>query len=362
MPAAQLLIVDDEPMVRELLGSYLAENGYACETAASAEEAWERLTRGGVDLVISDLHMPGGTGMDLLTRVAERYPDVGFLMATAAPETRTAVQAMRTGASDFLLKPLDLKNVLATVGETLQRQRQRAAALARRQELEQLLTERTQQLGSALLQVQQASADTLQALAMALDVRARDVAGHSLRVSRYGVELARRMGYSDQDLARIEYASYLHDIGKLGIPDAILNKPAKLNEQELAVMRSHVQIGFDLVTQVQSLASAADLVLTHQEHFDGSGYPRGLAGEEIPLDARIFAVADAFDAMTSDRPYRRALSYDHARREIICQSGRQFDPAVVEAFIEISPERWRELRANTDVAIAAPAPALAARG
>ncbi|MGH9479316.1 MAG: HD domain-containing phosphohydrolase [Terriglobales bacterium] len=355
-PAAQLLIVDDEPMVRELLCSYLSGNGYACDTAASVDEAWARLDRGGIDLVISDLHMPGGTGMELLARVAERYPEVGFLMATAAPETRTAVQAMRTGASDFLMKPLDLKDVLATVGETVQRQRQRAAVAARRQELERLLTERTQQLGSALLQVQQASADTLQALAMALDVRARDVAGHSLRVSRYGVELARRMGYSDQDLARIEYASYLHDIGKLGIPDAILNKPAKLNEQELEVMRSHVQIGFDLVTQVQSLASAADLVLTHQEHFDGRGYPRGLAGEQIPLDARIFAVADAFDAMTSDRPYRRALSYEHARREIASQSGRQFDPAVAEAFLAIPAERWRDLRAETDMPTAAAGP------
>ena len=345
--SAHLLVVDDEPMIRELLCSYLEDSGYACHASGSVDEALARLSEGDIDLIISDLHMPGRTGLELLEAVGARFPRTAFLMATAAPDTKMAVQAMRNGAADFLVKPLDLKQVLATVQEALARRRQRSEAEQHLLEMERLLDERTQQLGFALRQVQQASAETLQALAMALDVRARDVAGHSLRVSRYGVELAARMGYSAQELARIEHASYLHDIGKLGIPDAILNKPAALNPSELEIMRSHVQIGFDLVTQVHSLASAADLVLAHQEHYDGKGYPRGLAGDEIPRDARIFAVADAFDAMTSDRPYRRALSFAEAHREIVRQSGRQFDPAVVEAFLSVPMERWLELQRET---------------
>lgn len=348
--SARLLVVDDEPMIRELLCSYLGDSGFACDASASVDEALARLSQGGIDLVISDLHMPGRTGLELLQAMGERFPHTAFLMATAAPDTKVAVQAMRNGAADFLVKPLDLKQVLATVRDALARQRQRSESEQHVADMERLLDERTQQLGFALHQVRQASAETLQALAMALDVRARDVAGHSLRVSRYGVELAARMGYNPEELARIEHASYLHDIGKLGIPDAILNKPSALTASELEIMRTHVQIGFELVTQVQSLAPAADLVLAHQEHFDGNGYPRGLAGEEIPRDARIFAVADAFDAMTSDRPYRRALSFDEARTEIMRQSGRQFDPAVVAAFLDIPRQRWLELQhsAGTD--------------
>jgi response regulator RpfG family c-di-GMP phosphodiesterase len=341
---AKLLVVDDEPMIRDLLCAYLEDNGFVCESSGSVDEALGTLAGGDIDLVISDLHMPGRTGLELLQAIGIKHPKTAFLMATAAPDTKTAVQAMRQGAADFLVKPLDLKQVLITVRQALDRRRQIEAAETRQREMEQLLAERTQQLGFALQQAQKASAETLQALAMALDVRARDVAGHSLRVSRYGVEIAARMGYSAEELAHIEHASYLHDIGKLGIPDAILNKPAALSPEEREIMRTHVQIGFDLVNQVQSLATAAELVLTHQERFDGSGYPRGLAGDAIPRDARIFAVADALDAMTSDRPYRRAMSWNEARTEIITQSGRQFDPTVVEAFLSIPLSRWIELQ------------------
>lgn len=353
----RLLVVDDEPLVRELLCSYLADHGFLCSPSPSAADALEKLAQEGYDLVISDLHMPGGTGLDLLHAAREKYPRLAFLMATAAPDAQTAVEVMRTGAADFLIKPLDLKRVLAAVRqaleqrtENLERQRLLAEAERSRAELERLLRERTQQLGQALQQARQASGETMQALAIALDLRARDVAGHSMRVSRYGAELARQLGYSSEELSHFEHASYLHDIGKLGIPDAILNKPGPLNEQELAIMRTHVQIGFELVSQVHSLSPAADLVLAHQEHYDGRGYPRGLAGDDIPRDARVFAVADALDAMTSDRPYRSRISFAEARREIMRQSGRQFDPQVVEAFLAIPPERWTQIQAETEAA------------
>ncbi|HWG36226.1 MAG TPA: HD domain-containing phosphohydrolase [Terriglobales bacterium] len=346
---ARLLVVDDEPMIRDLLCSYLSDHGFACESSGSVDEALRCLARNTIDLVISDLHMPGRTGLELLEAMGKQHPHIGFLMATAAPDTQSAVRAMRNGAADFLVKPLDLKQVLARVRETLARLRQNAEAERHRIEMERLLAERTQQLGFALRQVQQASAETLHALSIALDVRARDVAGHSLRVSRYGVELATKLGYNREELSRIEFASYLHDIGKLGVPDAILNKPAALSDTEIEVMRSHVQIGFDLVSQVPSLAAAGELVLAHQEHYDGTGYPRGLAGDAIPRDARIFAVADALDAMTSDRPYRKSMGWSEARNEIVRQSGRQFDPKVVEAFLSIPMERWLEIQNQREV-------------
>ncbi|MGH9465923.1 MAG: HD-GYP domain-containing protein, partial [Terriglobales bacterium] len=293
----------------------------------------------------SDLHMPGRNGLELLEAIESKHPQTAFLMATAAPDTRTAVQAMREGAADFLVKPLDLHQVLQTVRATLARRRAAAAEAERQQQAEAMLAERTRQLGLALEQLQAVSNETLRAVAMTLDVRAHDIAGHCLRVSRYALELATHMGYRAAELERLEHASYLHDIGKLGIPDAILNKPAALDADEQTVMRSHVQIGYEMVTQVPSLAEAAELVLAHQEHYDGSGYPRGLKGDAIPLDARIFAVADTLDAMTSDRPYRRALSWEQARDEILRQSGKQFDPAVVQAFSGISLDRWRQLQA-----------------
>ncbi|MGH9482637.1 MAG: response regulator, partial [Terriglobales bacterium] len=176
---ARLLVVDDEPMVRELLCSYLGENGFECLGSGGVEDALRCLASGRIDLIISDLHMPGRTGLELLEAVGVSYPETAFLMATAAPDTRVAIEAMRNGAADFLLKPLDLKHVLATVREALERQRARLAVERRRREVERLLAERTEQLSFALRQLQQASAETLQALAMAVDVRAHDVAGHS---------------------------------------------------------------------------------------------------------------------------------------------------------------------------------------
>jgi len=344
--SASILVVDDEPMIRDLLCSYLSAHGYVCDSRDSAEAALDRLQVQEYDLIISDLHMPGAGGLHLLRETRPRYPDTSFLIATAAPDMHTAIEAMRHGAVDFFIKPLDLKKILGAVESAVRRRRNALALRQERERAEQALAERTSQLGAALNQLRAATNDTLQALAMALDLRARDIAGHSVRVSRYGAELALQMGYSASELARFEQASYLHDIGKLGIPDAILNKPAALSPDELQVMRSHVQIGFDLIKQVQSLAPAAELVLSHQEHYDGNGYPRGLSGEAIPRDARIFAVADALDAMTSDRPYRRALTWQDAHHEIVTQSGRQFDPAVVEAFVSIPIERWRELQSS----------------
>jgi putative nucleotidyltransferase with HDIG domain len=186
----------------------------------------------------------------------------------------------------------------------------------------------------------------LEALAAALDLRDNETAGHSRRVTLYALEIARRCNFSADELKQLERGAYLHDIGKIGIPDLILLKPGKLTREETAVMKTHVRIGYELMSRVAFLASASQIVLTHQECFDGSGYPQGLRGEEIPLGARIFSIADTLDAMMSDRPYRQGRSYEVARAEIQREAGKQFDPQVVAIFLEIPEETWITIRSE----------------
>jgi putative nucleotidyltransferase with HDIG domain len=210
--------------------------------------------------------------------------------------------------------------------------------------LEDMVKQRTKQLQSALRRIEQTYDDTLEALAAALDLRDNDTAGHSLRVTGYCLEMSKAIGCSGEQLKHIVRGAYLHDIGKIGIPDAILLKPGKLTPDERKLMESHARVGYELVSRIVFLAPAAEIVLTHQERYDGTGYPQGLVGEEIPLGARIFAVADTLDAMTTDRPYRRALPFEAARAEIIRESTRQFDPEVVRVFLSIPEKVWEDIR------------------
>ena len=213
-----------------------------------------------------------------------------------------------------------------------------------RSRLEQMVEHRSTDAQAALRHIEVTYDDTLQALGAALDLRDNETAGHSRRVTRYCLEMARRMGYKDADLKSLERGSYLHDIGKIGIPDSVLLKPGALDAQERKVMESHVGIGYKLVNHISFLSDSAELVLCHQERFDGTGYPRGLKGPEIPLGARIFSVADTLDAMTSDRPYRSAMPFAEARAEIVHGSGTQFDPIVVAAFLATPEDTWEEIR------------------
>jgi len=215
-----------------------------------------------------------------------------------------------------------------------------------RRNLEKLVEERTAELKVALEKVEQSYDDTLEALGGALDLKDAETEGHCRRVTAFTIAIAKAMKVSPQLLPQIARAAFLHDIGKMAIPDQILRKPGPLTPEEREVMRTHCKIGYNMVSQIPFLKEAAEIVLSHQEHFDGTGYPRGLKGEEIPLGARIFAVADALDAMISDRPYRKALSVTHAREEIQRCSGTQFDPVVVKMFLSMPDELWSELREN----------------
>jgi response regulator RpfG family c-di-GMP phosphodiesterase len=265
-------------------------------------------------------------------------------MATGVNGTNIGVQAMKEGADDYVLKPFHLDAVVASVRRALDKKRLELEVDNYRQNLEQMVKDRTKQLQAAMKRIEMTYDETLEALGAALDLRDNETAGHSRRVTRYCLEMARAINSPAEALKHIERGAYLHDIGKIGIPDSILLKPGKLTEEEMAVMQTHARIGYDLVSRVAFLAPAAEIVLTHQERFDGTGYPQGLHGEEIPLGARIFAVADTLDAMTSDRPYRRALPFESARAEITREAGRQFDPEVTQVFLSLADDIWERVR------------------
>jgi putative nucleotidyltransferase with HDIG domain len=341
--ATRVLAVDDEPAACKLLSVILGPPDFHCITANSGGEALGCLQRQPFDAVISDLHMPGMSGMEFLAQVRRAYPHVAFLVTTGVDDLDVGVEAMRSGADDYLVKPLRETAVLASVQSAIHKRQLEEQVESYRQHLEDMVADRTTQLREALYQVERSYETTLQALGAAIDLRDSETAGHSRRVCRYSVEMARAMGWSHRQLAVLARGAYLHDIGKLGIPDRILLKPAALTDEERKLMQVHSEVGFDLVKDIPFLAEAAEIVLTHHERYDGSGYPRGLKAEEILLGARVFGVADTLDAITSDRPYRRASSFEIASDTIRREAGRLFDPEVVAVFLDIPNDTWRAI-------------------
>src|SRR5208283_1209514 len=344
--AARVLAVDDESSACKLLSLILGPPAFRCATARNGEEALVTLQRERFDAVISDLNMPGIGGMELLTQVRDRYPQMAFLVTTGVDDVDVGVRAMRCGADDYLVKPLREDAVVASLERALHKRRLEQQVETYRQRLEEMVAERTAQLQAALQQIERSYEETLQALGAAIDLRDHETAGHSRRVCRYSLELARAMGWSEEQLGNLARGAYLHDIGKLGVRDSILLKPGPLTEEERKLMQQHSQKGFDLVKDIPFLADAAEIILSHHERYDGGGYPRGLKAEEILLSARIFAVADTLDAITSDRPYRRAASFEVARETIRHLSGAQFDPRVVSVFLDIPKETWPAIARN----------------
>jgi putative nucleotidyltransferase with HDIG domain len=336
----RVLAVDDERAASKLITIMLRPPAFHCTAASSGAEALEALQTERFDAVISDLQMPGISGLELLAEVRRSYPHIAFLVTTGVDDVDVGVQAMRSGADDYLVKPLHENAVLASLESALHKRRLERQVEDYRQHLEEMVATRTVQLREALHQIERSYEDTLQALGAAIDLRDNETAGHSQRVSRYSLALARTLGWSEDQLGSLARGAYLHDIGKLGIPDGILLKPGPLTPAERTLMQRHAQIGFDLIADIAFLTDAAEIVLTHHERYDGSGYPHGTKGDEILLSARIFAVADSFDAITSDRPYRRASSFASGREIIRQCSGIQFDPNVVAAFLSIPEETW----------------------
>lgn len=340
---ARVLIVDDEPEIRELLCDLLSFD-YSCAAVPSAEEALELLAGERFDLVISDITMSGMSGLEMIPHVVAISPETVVLMISGMQTIESAIEALRLGAFDYIMKPFDLRQVEAAVKRALEHYELREAKRRYENHLEELVEQRTVELDQALLSLEDAYRSTLKALTAALETRDAETHGHSERVVTFSLRLGRELGLDKAQMTALEFGSLLHDIGKIGVPDAILRKPAKLDEAEWAKMREHPLHGQAILREIEFLAGASRVVAQHHERWDGAGYPLGLRGEEIDLNARIFAVADAFDAMISDRVYRRGRSYEAAAEELDTWSGRQFDPQVVAAFHRVAPEDWEELR------------------
>ena len=340
-----ILVVDDDPSVRHVISSVLREEGYTVRAAASAEQALELLRASGdVPTVLSDLKMPGHDGIWLLDQILQRHPHAAVVMLTGYGDTENAVECLKRGAADYLLKPPRITDLVRAI-ERAQSRRKLAIARNRYHEgLAHRVREKTLEITEALRRTADAYTSTLSALVAALDAREHETSDHSQRVVRYTMAIARRMGIAGEQVDRIARGALLHDIGKIGVPDSILLKAGPLTPSEWIEMRKHPEIGHQILQSIAFLASAADIVLAHQERWDGGGYPRGLSGTQIPLGARIFAIADTLDAMTSDRPYRRGVSYDEARAEIARCSGTQFDPVCVDAFLAVPVVELVELR------------------
>src|SRR5690242_4152835 len=349
MATERILVVDDEEPIREIISSMLSAAGYKTRQAASGMEALAILNSAGeFELMLSDLMMAELDGIALLERSKEKYPDMPVIMVTAVHDISVALAAIRNGAYDYLLKPFEREQLLAMVRRALEHRRLKLENRAYQSNLESLVAARTEQLRQAMSDLERSYDVTLEALGDALDLKDAETEGHSKRVTAFTIAIARTMDVPKEDISVIARGAFLHDIGKMAIPDAILRKPGALTPDEIAIMREHCYRGYVIVKKIPFLAEAAEIVYSHQERYDGTGYPRGLKGEEIPLGARIFSVADTLDAITSNRPYRAAQTVEAAREEIERWSGRQFDPEVVKVFIKMPDNIWEDLRREID--------------
>ena len=338
-----VLVVDDDHTLRSVLISWVHSFGYEVHEAENAAEALDTLAATPADVALCDIHMPGHDGVWLASQIRERHPQTAIIMATAARDIELAVSTLRTDIVDYLLKPFDHARLLEAVRLGVDWHQASIAADELQESLEHRLRARRADVAATLAGAQENIADALEGLISMLSLHERDGREHATRVSRLASALGDELGISGEALVDIERGALLHDVGKIDMPASILYKPAPLNDAEWGIMRTHPQVGYDLLKKVPSLVGAAEIVLASHEAYDGSGYPRRLRGEAIPVGARILAVSDSFDSMTRPHTQRPAMSPAHAVEEIERCRDTQFDPRVVDALgrvlIEIPVEK-----------------------
>jgi putative nucleotidyltransferase with HDIG domain len=330
----RILVVDDEPDIVAFVGDWLTHGGYEVRCITDPREAGSTCQLFKPDLCILDFRMPHLSGAAVLDVIKDLDGTIEVIFLTAQEETALAVNLMKRGAIDFLLKPVELGQLSMSVTRALEHRRLVKENEAYRLNLENLVAEKTILLNTALRNLTHVHSATLAALAMALDFRDQSTSGHSRRVATLTAGVARTIGINGDALVQIEHGTLLHDIGKLKIPDSILWKPARLTQTEWDTMRRHAEYGYDFLNSIDFLKDAAELVHSHHEKFDGTGYPRGLRGDEIPLGARVFAIVDTVDAMIYKRPYNKPVSFAIAAREVRRCSGTQFDPDLIEPTLD----------------------------
>lgn len=341
--SANLLIVDDEQMIRDLLAATLERENYTCFLSSNAEEGLDILKTRNIDLALLDVMMPGISGLEMLRELKSASPDTMVLMITALSDMETALSCIHLGADDYITKPFSIDNIVVKAKNALDKRRLIIENRKYQHELELKVLEQTKQIRAAMEEINISYESTLTALVRSLDAREKEVGSHSERVMNYTLLLARHMGIGEPDLTIISKGALLHDIGKIGISDNILLKPGKLTPEEWVEMKKHPQVGYEILNDIKFLKGASEFILTHHERFDGLGYPNGLKGSQIPLSARMFALIDTMDAMTSNRVYRKALPFSKVIDEVMRYKGTQFDPELVDEFLKIPKERWEEV-------------------
>jgi putative two-component system response regulator len=329
----QILIVDDEKIICSVIAQRLTREGYSCVTAQNGKEAFEFFCKKNFSLVISDIRMPEKDGLELLRLVKAVRPNMKFIIMTAYAEIGVAVEAMHLGANDLLLKPFELELVVFSVKKALDQKKMEEELESYHKNLKKLVAERTAKLQEAYRTLKKAHLDSAKVLAEAIDAKDPYTRGHSDRVRQMSLQIANSLGFTEERMEILEYGALLHDIGKIGIQDEILRKPGTLSGEEYQTIREHPLIGVKIVEGIEFFKDKIPMIRNHHEQFDGKGYPDGLAGEAIPLEARIIAVPDAFDAMASLRPHQKTRSLEDILLEMEQYRGRQFDPRILEVFL-----------------------------
>ncbi len=353
----QLLIVDDDDALRHWGERVMRDNGYSCDGARDADDAREHLRCDSYSLALLDVNMPGDSGIDLLSQIRRDHPEIAVVMVTGEDSTKLAMTAIELGAYGYLVKPVGSGELLINVINALHRRRSEAQKRQTLQRLQAAVVKRDDELAEALQDLELAEtkvwvsqAETILRLARLMEFRDEETGQHLHRMSSHCGLLARQVGLSAERCELVRLASQLHDVGKVAIPDSILLKPGKLTAAEFEVMKGHAETGYKMLAGSTSevVRLGAVIAHTHHERWDGRGYPRGLAGEDIPLEGRIAAVADVFDALTSDRVYRSALSVKAAVQMIRDERGQHFDPELLDSFAVTLPDMDAIRQANAD--------------
>ncbi len=321
-----ILIVDDEKAIRRLLNRKLSGEGYQCQEAGDAEQALDKLRNKPAGLVVLDIKMPAKSGIELLSEIKAGFPDTAVVMATAASDINIAIQCMKQGAYDYITKPFNLDDVLLSVDRALEKRGLEIENKEYQQHLEDKVAEQARKIRASFL-------SAITALAYALEAKDKYTSGHSQRVADIAVAIAKEMGLSNETIDKVKLGGRLHDIGKIGVRESVLNKPGSLTDKEFQQIQEHPGIGEHILAPIADDEEILRLVRSHHERYDGSGYPDRLKDTQILLAARILAVSDAYEAMTSERPYRTAMGDKAASAEIERGKGTQFDPEVADAFL-----------------------------
>jgi len=344
-PVHSVLVVDDDVSLRPMLASWVNRFGFCAFEASSAETALAQLETTPTDIALCDVNMPGHDGVWLAARIRERFPTIAVIMATSVDDADVAVSTLSNDVVDYLLKPFDSTRLREALALGLDWHRARVGDQDLHHALQSRIRTRRATVAATLARAQGSAHQAADSLISMLQLHEKDGRGHSTRVTRLALALADELGITDGEVEGLEYGAMLHDVGKIDMPAEILCKPAPLNEDEWNVMRTHPQVGYDLVRKLPHLAAAADIVLAHHEAFDGSGYPNRLRREEIPLGARILTIADSYDSMTHPHTQRPAMPPAMAVREIERCSGSQFDPDAAAALGRVLVHASEEERA-----------------